>query len=175
MKNTLLIFVILLIVFGCGGNRKKQLKVSTDLVEEVTPGPMLDSLILRGLNRQAYHLSFFRNEGVEIRKTCFPLITRLSGDDKILFGTDTIMSLTLYTCHLYDYDSLGYKGVIIVNDSINVAIFDKYNMGTDFYDESKIEIKPLSDYQCVPYPIAGGYTFPINNGKLRTWQANLDD
>lgn len=62
----------------------------------------------------------------------------------ILNTLDTFIDISFNYC---DRDTEGYKGVLLINNNV-VAIFDKNNIGADFYDKKYIYYVPYEKLKC---------------------------
>ncbi|MDL2320625.1 hypothetical protein LJC45_05795, partial [Alistipes sp. OttesenSCG-928-B03] len=129
--------------------------------------PPFHPLILENIVDFADYYSVVYKDSIDIKETCFPLICTNTDMRRDIIGADTVIYITMYR-NAWDWDSLGYKGIIQL-DSINVAIFDKNNVGVKYYNSFIIEKVPLDTYYCLDVKIESSVIFTQKNGILEGW------
>ena len=155
MRGIIIVFLSLIFLIGCNNSNNKT-KQSLD--KKIENEDILNKEIEEKIYKYAKDLKLDSSE--------FYIVEFLNEKKYNIFDKkDTIVLISFNYCNKDDY---GYKGVLFLNNNV-VAIFDKNNIGADFYDKNKIIYIPYTKLNCYDKKVIDVMTLRYKNGKLYEW------
>ncbi|HOB27456.1 MAG TPA: hypothetical protein PKJ07_04880 [Bacteroidales bacterium] len=155
MRGIIIVFLSLIFLIGCNNSNNKT-KQSLD--KKIENEDILNKEIEEKIYKYAKDLKLDSSE--------FYIVEFLNEKKYNIFDKkDTIVLISFNYCNKDDY---GYKGVLFLNNNV-VAIFDKNNIGTNFYDKNKIIYIPYTKLNCYDKKVIDVMTLRYKNGKLYEW------
>jgi len=155
MRGIIIVFLSLIFFIGCNNSNNKT-KQSLD--KKIENEDILNKEIEEKIYKYAKDLKLDSSE--------FYIVEFLNEKKYNIFDKkDTIVLISFNYCNKDDY---GYKGVLFLNNNV-VAIFDKNNIGTNFYDKNKIIYIPYTKLNCYDKKVIDVMTLRYKNGKLYEW------
>ncbi|HPL03173.1 MAG TPA: hypothetical protein PLE59_06630 [Bacteroidales bacterium] len=155
MRGIIIVFLSLIFLIGCNNSNNKT-KQSLD--KKIENEDILNKEIEEKIYKYAKDLKLDSSE--------FYIVEFLNEKKYNIFDKkDTIVLISFNYCNK---DNYGYKGVLFLNNNV-VAIFDKNNIGTNFYDKNKIIYIPYTKLNCYDKKVIDVMTLRYKNGKLYEW------
>jgi hypothetical protein len=155
MRGIVIVFLSLIFLIGCNNSNNKT-KQSLDM--KIENKEILNKEIEEKIYKYAKDLKLDSSE--------FYIVEFLNEKKYYIFDKkDTIVLISFNYCNKDDY---GYKGVLFLNNNV-VAIFDKNNIGTNFYDKNKIIYIPYNKLNCYDKKVIDVMTLRYKNGELYEW------
>ena len=155
MRGIIIVFLSLIFLIGCNNSNNKT-KQSLD--KKIENEDILNKEIEEKIYKYAKDLKLDSSE--------FYIVEFLNEKKYNIFDKkDTIVLISFNYCNKDDY---GYKGVLFLNNNV-VAIFDKNNIGTNFYDKNKIIYIPYTKLNCYDKKVIDVMTLRYKDGKLYEW------
>ncbi|HON98443.1 MAG TPA: hypothetical protein PK222_09365 [Bacteroidales bacterium] len=155
MRGIIIVFLSLIFLIGCNNSNNKT-KQSLD--KKIENEDILNKEIEEKIYKYAKDLKLDSSE--------FYIVEFLNEKKYNIFDKkDTIILISFNYCNK---DNYGYKGVLFLNNNV-VAIFDKNNIGTNFYDKNKIIYIPYTKLNCYDKKVIDVMTLRYKNGKLYEW------
>lgn len=155
MRGIIIVFLSLIFLIGCNNSNNKTKQSLDKKIEN-------ENILNKEIEEKIYKYS----KDLKLDSSEFYIVEFLNEKKYNIFDKkDTIILISFNYCNK---DNYGYKGVLFLNNNV-VAIFDKNNIGTNFYDKNKIIYIPYTKLNCYDKKVIDVMTLRYKNGKLYEW------
>jgi len=155
MRGIIIVFLSLIFLIGCNNSNNKTKQSLDKKIEN-------EDILNKEIEEKIYKYA----KDIKLDSSEFYIVEFLNEKKYNIFDKkDTIVLISFNYCNKDDY---GYKGVLFLNNNV-VAIFDKNNIGTNFYDKNKISYIPYTKLNCYDKKVIDVMTLRYKNGKLYEW------
>lgn len=127
-----------------------------------------DSILIEGI-RKLVDVSKNEKEfkSPNLSKSCLVMEFKVDTSNKVIFFSDTVIFLTHKICKR-SYSIKEYKGILTI-DSIHIAIFDKTNIGSRFYNMDSLKYVPFEKFECYNVKFNPCFGYYQRRGVLKFW------
>ncbi len=136
MNRIILFIFILFFIISCNIDNKNDGRLANHESQNSVNSFILNDDIIREFNKYVDEMNFDDSiiYAIEFFKDNYNISNKL----------DTFVDISFNYC---DRNPEGYKGVLFINNNV-VAIFDKNDIGADFYDKKYIYYVPYEKLKC---------------------------
>ena len=141
IKYLIHLLVITLMLYSCGDSKSKQ-TISVD--ENLTPSEnLIDTTFIRIINEIRESITLKETNNILIDSLIIALKFDNNDNNKNFFGADTVCFISFFVDGI-NYSECEFKGIL---DMINykITVFDKYDMGGCFYNNSELKQIDIKD------------------------------
>lgn len=162
MRHFILFIVITSLLFSCKGKRRSDpAPVSEEIVKTIS---LIDPQIKNAIYDFAGSV---KRPEFNFNESC--MVVQFIDDygARDIYFSDTVAIVSYNICGpRFNMDD--YKGIITV-DTLNVAIFDRNNIGRSYYNSDSLKNIAFDSYKCIPSNIISEALFYVKNDSLKYW------
>ena len=155
MSRIILFISILFFMISCNIDNKEDGRLANHESQNIVNSFILNDDKIREFNKYVDEMNFDNSVIYAIEF----FVKDKYGNSNTL---DTFIDISFNYC---DRDTEGYKGVLLINNNV-VAIFDKNNIGADFYDKKYIYYVPYEKLKCRNEKYIISTLLKLTNGKF---------